>query len=480
MTMNSARLSAVPDRLRLIAYLRVSDEHGRGVDLLSPDIQLRACREFAARTGGEIVDVITDIDRTGRKWTRRQIEAQVRRVEAGEADGIVVWKWSRLARNRKDWALAIARVEGGGGQLLSATEPFDDTAAGELGRDMLIAISVFDSNSIGEGWTATHRARFESGLPAHGSVPWCMTSARRTVEIDPRRADIVRELYRRYIDGEGSVRLAEWMREIGEIGGNGAPWHPNSIIRMLDNPIHAGIVTYRGETRKAAFDVVIDADTFADYQAQRRDRRRKDSRATSVYLLAGIAVCGECGHPLVGQPGRPGHSPRLRCQYGQIMKLHPSVNASAADIDAQVLAWLTAQALDADIAAAPAPAPPPAFALTVQDIEERIAKLDKEMTTLTRRLNAEIVSERDYANTRDAVNADRAQLVAELQVAMDRVQLAPTVPIGTLARVLVRDWSTLPVVERRAALRQMLECVTVARVDGQLTVTPVPLTQRSG
>ena len=43
-------------------------------------------------------------------------------IEHGQADAIVVWRWSRVSRNRLDWAVAVDRVEAAGGALESATE----------------------------------------------------------------------------------------------------------------------------------------------------------------------------------------------------------------------------------------------------------------------------------------------------------------------------------------------------------------------
>src|SRR6476620_633495 len=105
-------LRAVPDRPpRAVAYIRVSDEGGRGEDLMSPQIQLAAIRAYCQRRGYELVRVLEDIDLTGRFWKRRQVETAIAMIEAREAEVVCVWKISRVARNRLDWAIAVDRVE---------------------------------------------------------------------------------------------------------------------------------------------------------------------------------------------------------------------------------------------------------------------------------------------------------------------------------------------------------------------------------
>jgi site-specific DNA recombinase len=82
--------------------------------------------------------VLEDLDLSGRFWQNRQFDAAISMLEAGDSDAIVVWRWSRVARNRLDWAVAVDRVGSVGGRLESATEPFDvTTATGRFARGML-------------------------------------------------------------------------------------------------------------------------------------------------------------------------------------------------------------------------------------------------------------------------------------------------------------------------------------------------------
>jgi site-specific DNA recombinase len=67
-------------------------------------------------------------------------------LEHDEADVIVVWRWSRVSRNRLDWAVAVDRVEAVGGRLDSATEPFDvRTPTGRFARGTLAKFATYAS-----------------------------------------------------------------------------------------------------------------------------------------------------------------------------------------------------------------------------------------------------------------------------------------------------------------------------------------------
>ena len=84
--------------------------------------------------------------------------------EERAADAIVVWKWSRLARNRRDWAVAVDTIEAAGGRPESSTETVDTiTSTGRLARGMLAEIAAFESDRIGDGWREAHAPQGQGG-----------------------------------------------------------------------------------------------------------------------------------------------------------------------------------------------------------------------------------------------------------------------------------------------------------------------------
>src|SRR6185437_8859213 len=190
----------VDERPRAISYIRVSTAHD---DMVSPDIQRAANQRWAESCGYQIVKEIPDLDLTGRFWKRRRAEEAVGLVEAGEADVILVWKWSRLARNRLDWALALDRVERAGGRLESSTEPVDtSTSTGRFTRGMLAELAAFESDRIGDVWKDVHRRRTSAGLPANGRPRFGYQVIDGQFTPDPETGPLLAELYRRFISGE--------------------------------------------------------------------------------------------------------------------------------------------------------------------------------------------------------------------------------------------------------------------------------------
>ena len=87
-------------QLRLFSYVRVSDVRGReGPGFISPNEQREKCRAFATAMSHTIVDEVEELDRSGGDMTRPVFNALLERIEAGEADGMIVAKLNRFARS---------------------------------------------------------------------------------------------------------------------------------------------------------------------------------------------------------------------------------------------------------------------------------------------------------------------------------------------------------------------------------------------
>lgn len=95
-----------------LGYIRVSTWKE---EKISPELQESALREWARRTGRRLIEpLIIDLDATGRNF-KRKIMGAIERVEASEARGVVVWRYSRFGRNRTGNAVNLARLEAAGG-----------------------------------------------------------------------------------------------------------------------------------------------------------------------------------------------------------------------------------------------------------------------------------------------------------------------------------------------------------------------------
>ena len=143
---------------RAILYLRQSIAREESISL---ELQEDAGRRYATQQGYEVIGVEADEGISGRTWHKRPaIQRVMAQIETGEADVIILWKWSRLSRSRLDWAIAIDKVEAAGGRIESATEQVDvSTSTGRFARGMLAEFAAFESERIGDTWKEAHQRR---------------------------------------------------------------------------------------------------------------------------------------------------------------------------------------------------------------------------------------------------------------------------------------------------------------------------------
>lgn len=225
---------------RALGYVRVSRERD---DMTSPEIQETAIRDYCARNGHDLIEILPDLDLSGWFWKRRKVEQAIMRVESGEINVIVVWKISRIARDprRLDWPIAVDRVESVGGRLESATEPFDtSTPSGRFSRGVLAELAAFESERMGEMRNETHQRRWKNGLLHDEKPRFGYLNDKHHFWPDPETAPIVREMYERFNAGATMRSIESWLRSMQL----GTLKKQSNVSRFLDSGLAAGWITH--------------------------------------------------------------------------------------------------------------------------------------------------------------------------------------------------------------------------------------------
>lgn len=291
-----ASISRLPSQgKRAVLYLRQSKKRDDSESLANQEY---LGREYCEKNGYEIVAVHTDVV-TGRKWdTRPGVRATMSLIEDRHADVIVLWRWSRLSRNRLHWAVAADRVLIAGGRIESVTEPLDtSTAAGRFARGVMTEYAAFQSELIGEVWKETLERRTREGKSFNGRrrFGYIRNKEADTYSVDPETGPIVAELYNRAIAGTGQAALARWVNESGYRTPLGKMWHATHLKSFMDRGFAAGKIYFHGELLPGVHPAIIDEETFAAYQAKRANHV-KGPRGT-YRMASGLLEC-PCGAKL--------------------------------------------------------------------------------------------------------------------------------------------------------------------------------------
>ncbi|MGY1773551.1 recombinase family protein [Blastococcus sp. SYSU D00813] len=486
MTTRRSNLRAVPQTApRAVLYLRQSVSRD---DSISLELQETACRDYCARRSYTVTEVIADPGISGRTWNRPGVQRTLDLVESGAADVIVLWRWSRLSRSRKDWAVAVDRVEVAGGAIESATEPVDvSTAAGRLQRGMLAELAAWESEVKGEQWKETHARRRSKGLPHGGGYrPGYLYLEDKTYAPDPETAPLVAEAYRRFIDGVGLRTLAEWLTAVGVPSrATGTAWTHRGVGSLLDNGFAAGLLHVHDPTcgcRNAdtcrrrtwidgAHQPVITAKTWTAYRRERERRATTPRRLlTPTTTLAGLVRCGACGYGMRVKQSR-GPGVYYKCETAGCPQPSSVVKARAEEA---ALQWLTAYAHDVEHHAAldvSDQAARVAGKAAVTRLARAVTQLDSELTKLTREYTRGVIPEAAYTATSAQLAEERSIAQAALDQAI--TSTPPNLPSRRDIADLVADWPTVAVATRNRICRPLLR-VVVTRGAWRSDVQVVP------
>lgn len=477
MTHTKPGLRAVPERApRAIVYVRQSISRDDSVSL---ELQETAGRDYAARRGYDVIAVVADPGKTGTTLKRRQVLATIARIENREADIIIVWRWTRLSRNRLDFAIVCDKVESLGGRVESATEPMDTTtASGRFARGMMAEFAAYESELKGEVWKEIHTRRRKIGIPAQGGqrFGYDHEPGSNTYTINPETGPVLAEMYRRYIAGAGALSIAKWLNDAGVANRIGRPWRADVVRRLLDSGFGAGLVTYGKAAKKVKtrqwmpgnHPAVITDDEWRAYQLARTVKRTVGVNSDAKYMLTGFIRCDDCGFPM--HPTKLG----VRTGYGYVCSRWAQVRdcrcvtVTRGKAERAVFLFLKDLADDIDAVRkrqAQAAERRVVLRSQTQDLSRRIGRANERLARLTSGWTEGLVPDSAYATTRDEIQDLLARLQGELADAeqfVERIPSRPQVPAGLLAA-----WDRMPADAQRAVLRGLMERLNVIRPAGE-------------
>jgi site-specific DNA recombinase len=284
--------------MNCVIYVRVSDQQQtRGSSLAD---QERACREFARRQGLKVLRVYRDEGRSAYKDDLRhrpQFAAML--AAAGAFNAVLVYKLDRFARRARIYHTSRWQLEQAGAQLLSATEPNEDTAAGRLSSGMLAQFAEFYSAQLSERIKGAAQSRAARGLWV-GPAPFGYVLDPRTHQLVPGAHWIwVVIVFVSYDLGHTTTTIAAALRAAGVPLASGKPWSKDSVLGVLRNHAYIGRA---GGRALAAYDAghrpLIGPELWKRVQETLGTRRRRPSgprRGPRPAPLAYEPHCAACG-----------------------------------------------------------------------------------------------------------------------------------------------------------------------------------------
>lgn len=437
---------------KAIGYVRVSLARE---EMISPELQRAAIERHCKTNKYSLIDIIQDLDATGRNFTRAGVQEAIQQVEKRHADVIVVWKYSRFGRTRRDWYIHLDKVELAGGRIESATEDADTrTSVGRFTRGMLVELAAFESDRIGEVWKEVHERRIGLGLPAAGGERFGYVRTDTGYEPHSETGPILAGMYESYINGISPRTIAERLNEAGFRTTKGGPFGRERVQAILDAGFAAGLLStgtgYRARHIPGAHPPIIDQATWDAYRAKRAGTHAP-RRPSTGYALSGLLICGDCGANMwATNMGRRSGYGYVCSQYMRTRKVL-CVTISRTRAEKEVLAWVSRSW--------------PAIAARVRELEasapKNVGGSDKAIQKAEERLHRLTMGFADGTVPKDAYERAKAEIQAQIAAAASKAVPSPR-PLPNVEEML-EVWASLTIEEQREVLGALISKVFVHR-----------------
>ena len=224
---------------RVAAYARVSI--GKDAMLHSLAAQVSYYSELIQHNPEyEYVGVYADEGLSGTRESRPEFQRMLKDCRDGKIDRILCKSISRFARNTVVLLETVRELKGLGVSVYFEEQNIDTMSGdGEFMLSILASFAQKESRSVSENCKWRVRKKFEQGIPT-GFGMYGYEVRNGSFTIVPEEAEVVRRIFRMYLDGMGSVRIMKALIADNIPAPEGGLWNASVIMMILRNEKYAG------------------------------------------------------------------------------------------------------------------------------------------------------------------------------------------------------------------------------------------------
>lgn len=268
-------------------------------------------RDIAKREGAKIIGKPYIESKSAKRPNNRPVfEEILKKIESGEADGIICWKLDRLSRNPTDSGRIQQLLQDGKLKHILTYErnyfPEDNALLFSVEAGMSNQYVRDLSSNTKRGMETKAERGHKPGIPPIG---YLNDRIDKIIIQDPDRFELVRILWDKMLTGTYSIaelqRVADKELHLTtpvrkRSGGN--PLAYSSLCVMFKNPYYYGALPFKGRLLNGKHDPMITKEEFDRVQQiidPVHTTRPKDK--TYNFQLRNLFRCGECGFAITAE-----------------------------------------------------------------------------------------------------------------------------------------------------------------------------------
>ncbi len=302
------------------AYIRVSTD-----DQLeySPDSQIKKIKEYAKHNDIHISDEFIFLDEgiSGRKAEKRPAFMKMialAKTKPKPFDMILVWKFSRFARNREDSIVYKSMLRKQCGiDVVSISEQIGEDKTSILIEALLEAMDEYYSINLAEEVKRGMNEKFSRGGVV-SQPPFGYKMGDDVFVPNEATAPIVKMIFEDYIAGAGVRKIAMKLNDMGVRSTKGNLFENRTVEYILTNPTYLGKLRRNPNGRDntdrfhqsedtvivdGQHEPIISEEIFRQANERLKEQKKKyvkhSQQKQADFMLRGLCRCSECGSTLV-------------------------------------------------------------------------------------------------------------------------------------------------------------------------------------
>ena len=400
-------------------YIRVSTEDQAE---LSPEAQKRLLLDYAKKN--DIIvskDFIFSESVSGRHVQKRpefQRMIATAKQPSHPIDVILVWKFSRFARNQEESIVYKSMLKKDRVDVVSVSEPLIEGPFGSLIERIIEWMDEYYSIRLsGEVLRGMKEKALQHGYQTTPCLGYDAVGHGKPFVINEAEYAMVSYIMDLY-DNQNmdETAIARRCNDLGYRTKRGNPFERRTVDRILENPFYCGTVIWNGVEFEGAHEVRLSRERFEKRQeliASRKRPIKARNVSTCKHWLSGLIKCSICGATL-------SYTGNNACPYFQCWKYakgfhKTSVALSVKKAEEAVTDYFDQILSGAEFSYVRKSQPKDNNDLEVERLQKELSKLEVREKRIREAYESEIDTLEEYKANKERLTASRLKLNSQLE-----------------------------------------------------------------